>query len=57
MREKGESLLGQVADAVNAAPPGQVISGSEEEVRDEWHLNLRKPVTSHAFCTHASAVA
>ena len=34
MREKMESMLGQVADAINEAPPGRVISGSEEQVRD-----------------------
>jgi hypothetical protein len=34
MRQKVEEALGQVADAVNEAPPGQVIAGSEEPVRD-----------------------
>jgi hypothetical protein len=34
MRQKVEEMLGQVADAVNEAPPGQVIAGSEEPVRD-----------------------
>ena len=34
MRQEIETTLGQVADAVNAAPPGQVISASEEKVRD-----------------------
>jgi hypothetical protein len=34
MRESMEQMLGQVADAVNEAPPGQIISGSEEQVRD-----------------------
>src|SRR5215212_1487373 len=34
MRQRAEELLGQVADAVNAAAPGQVVSGSEEQVRD-----------------------
>jgi hypothetical protein len=34
MREKMEAMLGQVADAINDAPPGQIISGSEEQVRD-----------------------
>ena len=34
MRAKLEALLGQVADAVNDAPPGRVIAGSEEPVRD-----------------------
>lgn len=34
MREKVEEVLGRVADAINGAPPGQIISGSEEKVRD-----------------------
>jgi hypothetical protein len=34
MRAKMEAMLGQVADAVNEAPPGHLISGSEEQVRD-----------------------
>jgi hypothetical protein len=34
MRAQMEQMLGQVADAINEAPPGQVISGSEERVRD-----------------------
>jgi hypothetical protein len=34
MREKMEAMLGQVADAINEAPPGHIISGSEEQVRD-----------------------
>jgi hypothetical protein len=34
MRETMEAMLGKVADAINEAPPGQVISGSEEQVRD-----------------------
>jgi hypothetical protein len=34
MRDKMEAMLGQVADAVNDAPPGRIISGSEERVRD-----------------------
>ena len=29
-----EAMLGQVADAVNDAAPGHIISGSEEQVRD-----------------------
>jgi hypothetical protein len=44
MREKMDAVLGQVADAVNEAPPGQIISGSEEQVRDLF-ADLRK----HAF--------
>jgi hypothetical protein len=34
MREKMEEALGTVADAINEAPPGPIISGSEEQVRD-----------------------
>ena len=34
MRQKVEEALGHVADAVNEAPPGRIIAGSEEEVRD-----------------------
>ena len=34
MRKKMEEALGKVADAVNEAPPGHVISASEEKVRD-----------------------
>lgn len=34
MRQKVEEALGQVADAINEAPPGQIIAGSEEPVRD-----------------------
>ena len=34
MRQKMEAMLGQVADAVNNAPDGAIIAGSECEVRD-----------------------
>ena len=34
MRAQMEALLGQVADAINAAPDGYLIAGSEEQVRD-----------------------
>ena len=34
MREKMEAMLGQVADAINKAPAGRIITGSEEQVRD-----------------------
>jgi hypothetical protein len=34
MRQKVEETLGRVADAINEAPPGQIIAGSEEPVRD-----------------------
>jgi hypothetical protein len=46
MRKKLEEALGKVADAVNEAPPGRVIAGSEEQVRDVF-AGLRK----HAFET------
>lgn len=41
MRGKLEEALGKVADAVNEAPPGRIIAGSEEEVRDIF-AGLRK---------------
>jgi hypothetical protein len=34
MRKKMEEMLGQVADAINDAPDGYLIAGSEEKVRD-----------------------
>jgi hypothetical protein len=34
MRANLEEVLRRVADAVNDAPPGRVIAGSEEQVRD-----------------------
>src|SRR4051795_3553643 len=34
MRGRFEKLCSDVAAAVNAAPPGQVINASEEQVRD-----------------------
>lgn len=43
MRAKMEAMLGQVADAINAAPPGHIISGSEERVRDLF-ADLRQQV-------------
>ena len=36
MRTKMEEALGRVADAINEAPPGHIISGSEEKVRDPF---------------------
>jgi hypothetical protein len=39
MRAKVEEVLGRVTDAINEAQPGQIISGSEERVRDAFaHL-------------------
>jgi hypothetical protein len=34
MRQEMEEMLGQVAEAINEAPAGHVISGSAEKVRD-----------------------
>jgi hypothetical protein len=34
MREQTEAMLGQVADAINNAPDGQIIAGSEYQVFD-----------------------
>lgn len=34
MRQRVDDMLGKIADAVNDAVPGQIISGSEEKVRD-----------------------
>lgn len=34
MREQMEAMLGQVADAINTAPDGEIIAGSECQVRD-----------------------
>ena len=44
MRPKVEEALGRVADAVNEAPPGQIIASSEEPVRDAF-ADLRR----HAY--------
>jgi hypothetical protein len=59
MREKMEAMLGKVADAINEAPPGHVISGSEEQVRDlfaglrqqafETGLQMRMDAAEAAF--------
>jgi len=42
-----EELLGKVADAVNAAAPGQIITGSEEKVRDLF-ADLRRQAFEQA---------
>jgi len=34
MRERLDQAMGKVADAVNEAPTGRIIAGSEEQVRD-----------------------
>lgn len=59
MRKRVEEVLGQVADAINEAPPGKIISGSEEQVRDlfadlrqqafETGLQMRVNATEAAF--------
>src|ERR1035438_5304049 len=41
MRQRVDEMLGRVADAVNAAVPGKIINGSEEQVRDLF-ADLRK---------------
>jgi hypothetical protein len=42
MRQQMETVLGQVADAINNAPDGHIISGSECQVRDLFsHLRQR----------------
>jgi hypothetical protein len=41
MRQKVEQALGRVADAINEASPGQIIAGSEEQVRDTF-ADLRR---------------
>jgi hypothetical protein len=47
MRQRVETLLGQVADAVNDAAPGQIITGSEETVRDLF-ADLRREAFEQA---------
>ncbi len=47
MRQRVEAMLGQVADAVNDAVPGQIISGSEEKVRDLF-ADLRRAAFEQA---------
>ena len=47
MRQRVEELLGKVSDAVNAAAPGQIITGSEEQVRDLF-ADLRRQAFEQA---------
>jgi hypothetical protein len=47
MRQRVEELLAKVADAVNAAAPGQIITGSEEQVRDLF-ADLRRQAFEQA---------
>lgn len=59
MRDEFERLMAQVAEAVNDAPQGRVIVGSEEKVRDllgefrrstfETALQLRVDAAEAAF--------
>ena len=59
MRQKMEATFLQVADAVNDAPEGYLISGSEEKVRDlfaelrqqafEMGLQMRLDAAEAAF--------
>ena len=48
MRQEVERILGQVADAVNDAPDGNVINGSEMQVRDLMN-ELRKTAYEKAL--------
>ena|SRR2546422_11348059 len=41
LKQRTEAMLGQVADAINNAPDGYIIPGSEEKVRDLF-AELRK---------------
>ena len=47
MRQRVEALLGKVADAVNVTAPGQIITGSEEKVRDLF-ADLRRQAFEQA---------
>jgi hypothetical protein len=59
MRVRMEAMLGRVADAINSAPEGYVIAGSEEKVRDlfaelrqqafEMGLQMRVDAAEAAF--------
>ena len=54
MRKKMEEALSKVADAVNEAPPGRIIAGSEEEVRDIF-ADLRKDAFETALQMRVNA--
>jgi hypothetical protein len=54
MRQRVEALLGQVADAVNDAAPGQIITGSEEKVRDLF-ADLRREAFEQAVQMRVTA--
>jgi hypothetical protein len=55
MQEECRRIMGQIADAVNGAPTGNVISGSEMQVRDlmeelrqkSFELAVQMRVDSH----------
>jgi hypothetical protein len=55
MQEECRQIMGQIADAVNGAPTGNVIGGSEMQVRDlmeklrqkSFELALQMRVDSH----------
>src|SRR5277367_20142 len=65
MRAKMEAMLGQVADAINNAPDGYIIAGSEEKVRDlfaemrqqafETGLQMRVDAAEAAFPPSAAS--
>lgn len=48
MRQHVEQTLGKIADAVNDAPPGKLIAGSEEQVRDLF-ADLRQQAFEQAL--------
>jgi len=54
MRQRVEEALGRVADAVNEAPPGRIIAGSEEQVRDLF-ADLRRDAYEMAVQMRADA--
>lgn len=54
LRQRFEQLCRDVADAVNAAPTGQVIRQSEEPVRDLL-ADFRKEVFQAALQLHSDA--
>lgn len=47
MRQRVDTLLGKVADAVNDALAGQIVTGSEEKVRDLF-ADLRREAFEQA---------
>jgi len=55
LRQEFERALAQVADAVNAAPDGRVIAGSEHQVKDVMD-GLRAKVFQRALQLKADSV-